>query len=67
MRVRQQDKVQIRRGNRERSILKNVLSLLHTEIHNSPDFTDLNQRAAAGDFMCCAVKTKLHVCRVPFQ
>ena len=65
VRMRQQNKVQLGRRNRHRPIDKNVLSLLHAEIHNALLVSDLDQGTAAGDLVRSPVKTKFHPVCLP--
>ena len=60
MRMCQKDKVQILRQNGQRPIDKQILSLLHTVIDDSPPVTDFNHGAAAGYLMGGAIESNLH-------
>ena len=55
-----QDKIQFGCRDGKRPVDKKIFPLFHAVIHNTLFITCLDQRGAAGNFVCRAVKTNLH-------
>ena len=60
VRVRQEHKVQLARGDGDRLIFKEILPLFHAVIHKAALVADLDIGAASGNFMRRAEKGDFH-------